>query len=175
MEYLNNSNQQPLPDHVNKFVLPDTASSAVTGLFEDLLNSGVSLQVRVTGRSMTPFIRNGEIVTINKVRPLSLQRGDLIFFRNSQGFPVLHRLIRKKYIDDTLMFQTKGDALLSFDEPVMSHHVLGKVGRIEKMNSCRKLRYTLNMESPCWRTMNHLIAIFHLLKSTLHEYVRQGY
>ena len=36
--------------------------------FEDILDKGLTLCVKVTGRSMSPFLQGGEILTIKKVR-----------------------------------------------------------------------------------------------------------
>jgi signal peptidase I len=136
-------------------------------LFEDILENGLSLRVRVTGLSMTPFLRGGEILTIKKEPHHVLRKGDLIFFKSSQGIPLLHRIIQKRESpDEKITFRTKGDGLIAFDEPVEYHRVLGKVSRIEKTNSVPGSKY-INMESPRWRTINSIIARISLLKSYL--------
>jgi len=135
----------------------------VTGLFEDILKSGSDLRVRVTGRSMSPFLQGGEVLTIRKVPLASLRRGDLIFFKDSRGYPVLHRLIRKKHSNSKFIFQTKGDALVGFDEPVLHEDVLGKAFKIEKNSAgCAK---EINLESLLWKKINHLAAMSSLIKS----------
>src|SRR4030043_1915029 len=104
----------------------------VLHLFEEILNSDSNLRVKVTGRSMSPFLRGEEILTIKKVPYTSLKIGDLIFFKNGQGYPVLHRIIKKKQVQDgVITFQTKGDALIAFDEPIKNNKILGKVCKIE--------------------------------------------
>jgi signal peptidase I len=144
---------------------PTPLPPAATALFRDILNTGSGLRVKVTGKSMSPFLRDGDVVTIQKVPHASLGRGDVIFFRNGQGFPVLHRLIKKRRASNgVITFQTKGDALVSFDEPVAGHKVLGKVIKIEKKNSAGRI---INMESLHWRTVNYLIALILLAKSTI--------
>ncbi len=136
-------------------------------LFEDILENGLSLRVKVTGLSMTPFLRGGEILTIKKEPPHVLRKGDLIFFKSSQGVPLLHRIIQKRMTpDEKITFRTKGDGLIAFDEPVEYHRVLGKVSRIEKTNSVPGSKY-INMESPRWRTINSIIARISLFKSYL--------
>jgi len=39
----------------------------VLGLFEEVLNNGTDLRVGVTGRSMMPFLRGGEVLTIRRM------------------------------------------------------------------------------------------------------------
>jgi signal peptidase I len=114
---------------------------------------------------MTPFLKGGEILTIKKEPHDALRKGDLIFFKSSQGVPLLHRIIQKRMTpDEKITFRTKGDGLIAFDEPVEYHRVLGKVSRIEKTNSVPGSKY-INMESRQWRTINSIIARINLLKS----------
>jgi signal peptidase I len=137
-------------------------------LFEDILEKGLSLRVRVTGRSMAPFLRGGEILTIKKEPQNALRKGDLIFFKNGQGTPLLHRIVKKrKSFNEKITFRTKGDAFMAFDEPVKYHRVLGKVIRIEKTSSETGSK-EINMESLKWRMINAVIAWMSLFKSYFH-------
>jgi signal peptidase I len=135
-------------------------------LFEDILNRGLILCVRVTGRSMASFLAGGEILTIRKVPASSLQIGDLIFYKNREGFPLLHRIVRKQREKDMFIFQTKGDALITMDQPVTEQNILGKVYRIEKSLAAGKTKY-INMESPFRRSINYLSAVISLGKSKI--------
>jgi hypothetical protein len=93
-----------------------------------------------------------------------LHRGDLIFFRNNQGFPVLHRLIRKRHLSHTITtVQTKGDALIAPDEPVPCQRIVGRVWKIE-----RNGRRSIDMESMRWRTINYLVAVTATTQSHLY-------
>jgi len=136
-------------------------------LFEDMLNSGLSIRVKATGRSMVPFLTGGEILTIKKVPSASLEKGDLLFFKDTHGYPVLHRIIRKKCIDNEFVFQTKGDALSDFDEPVSDQSILGKACKIER--SRMKYFGQINLESFFWRKVGYLTAIAELIRSKAHS------
>jgi signal peptidase I len=142
--------------HVKEF------KPSLTGLFEDVLSNGSSLRIRVTGKSMAPFIRDGEIVTIRKTPGSSFRRGDLIFFKNDKGLPVLHRMIKRDKSADKIL--TKGDALTYFDRPVRDNDVMGKVSIIEKKNSFAGLKY-LHMDSSLWISVNYFIASLFLVRS----------
>ncbi len=145
-------------------------SAIETGnLFEEILHSGAALRVKVTGTSMTPFIRSGEIVTIRKISPPSLQKGEVVFFRDRQGFPVIHRLIRKSGREKHVVFQTKGDALFLCDQSVSVEHILGKVCKIEKKKILRRTGHTINMESTFWKAANYLLASYYQAKSALYS------
>lgn len=139
------------------------SSTDTVKLLEDILSSGSSLRIKVTGGSMYPFLKGGEILTIRKVPIASLRRGDLIFFKDSHGYPVLHRLIRKTRSDSKFVFRTKGDALVGFDEPVSHEDVLGKALKVEKSSAgCAK---EINLESPLWKKINYLAAMSGLIRS----------
>jgi signal peptidase I len=142
--------------------------SELLRLFEDILNSGASLRVQVTGRSMTPYLRGGEVLTIRKWPCRSLGRGDLVLCRNRYDRPVLHRIIRTKIASDgTIGVVTKGDALRSFDEEIDGDKVLGKVCLIERTGPGGEIRF-IDMHSTYRRGVNLLIATLGLYKMRLH-------
>ena len=131
-------------------------------LFEDLLNRGVLLRVRATGRSMIPLLHGGEILTIRKVPASSLRKGDLVFFKNRGGHPVIHRIVRKQKYNNTFTFQTRGHALIVLDEPVPEGEILGRVCRLERGSG------HTNFESIYWRVANYALATVNLFESRLH-------
>ena len=105
-----------------------------TPLFAEILNKGADLRFKVTGRSMGPFIKSGETVILRKTPVKSLQCGDIIYYINSIGTPVLHRITDKKIsLKGEFSFITKGDALLQKDLPVSQKKILAKALYIEKV------------------------------------------
>ena len=140
---------------------------SVTGLFEDVLNKGPSLRVKVTGMSMRPFLRGGEIVTIRKVPHFSLKTGDLILFKDSRDFPVIHRIIKKKKSSgNKKTFQTKGDAVILSDEPVTYSQILGKVCKIEK-KGLKAQPADINLEAIQWRIISSFIVLIQRIRSAI--------
>ena len=138
------------------------------GLFKDCLNRGLDLRVRVTGKSMSPFLRGGEVLTIKRVPARSLREGDLILFLSGDGSPVLHRVITSGNIgDNSRTFHTKGDALYGFDEPVHEEAVLGKVVRVEIEHAGAGSHKSITMDSFFWKTRNCLIAKATLIRIKL--------
>jgi signal peptidase I len=134
------------------------------GLFEEILRQGCALRVQVTGRSMTPFLRSGEIVIVRPVPAATVQIGDIIFFRDRRGQLLLHRLIKKKRLPGGLHFQTKGDAVRGLDEPIAEDRLLGKACRIETSWPGRGSPSSINLESVTWKWTNALIAGMSLCK-----------
>lgn len=150
------------------FILePEISVPMELKLFEDILNSGLSLRVKATGRSMSPFLRGGEILTIQKVPSCSLRTGDLIFFKTHDGLPLIHRIVGKRLNSNILIFRTKGDALLCMDEPVSEHNIIGKVCVIEKKITGDRIRF-INMRSGLWKTVNYTLAVISLGKSKIY-------
>src|SRR4030042_4909469 len=144
-------------------------------IFEDILNDGLNLRVKVTGRSMAPFLKGGEILTIKKVPCHLLHRGDLIFFKNRYNSHTIHRIIKKRLAKNGMtIFQTKGDALIAFDAPVHETEVIGKVCRIDKIASNDKSKI-INMESDILKKWNYLIAFTGLVKSKVYSGIFRFY
>jgi signal peptidase I len=133
-------------------------------LFTDILNKGLTLRVQATGKSMIPFLSGGEILTIRKVPVNNLSTGDLIFFRTRYCSLLLHRIVSKGFHGNTNMFRTKGDALVTIDDPVTEDAILGKVCTVEKNTASEKTQF-IDMELPYWRAVNYLHALTGLVKS----------
>jgi signal peptidase I len=139
----------------------------LTGLFEDILKNGSQLRVRVTGRSMSPFLKGGEVLTVSQVPCHALHRGDIILFRNQHEHPVLHRIIRKEDAsgNNSIFFLTKGDAVSTFDDPVNHDRILGKVITVEKVSAAGDAE-VIHMDSLFLRVLSSAQAILSLLKTT---------
>ncbi len=154
---------------------PKLLASETASLFEDILNKELHLRVKATGKSMAPFLHGGEILTIRKVPGSSLHIGDLIFFKNRDGFPLLHRIVKKGLNNNLLIFQTKGDALFSIDSPVSEKEILGKVCRVEKIVSKKRTKH-IDMESGFRIIINYLFAVMSLGKSKIYFFfARSGF
>ncbi len=138
-------------------------------LFEEILNKGSDIRVRVTGRSMAPFLTSGDIVTIRKVESRTLIKGDIVFFKTNEGVSKLHRLVKIIHMDDDICFWAKGDALKMYDEPFYPNQVMGKVIKVEKK---KLIAMTFNMESYISTIINYGIALVQVLKSRLKTFAK---
>ncbi len=145
----------------------DVSDNAVHVLLEDLLKKGVDLRVRVTGRSMAPFLNSGDLVVMRKVPFRTLGTGDLIFFKTNQDRCYIHRIIQKTARGNQWLFQTKGDAKRSMDETIPGKNILGKVLAVEKVNPFAQSHSVLDLESPLWRSVSFLIAKTHFFNTRI--------
>lgn len=100
-----------------------------------LLNSG-SLGIRtylVSGISMEPHLRAGDVVIVERSSPEDIHLGDVILFHQSTK-QVVHRVIEISHTKGTLEFVTQGDANNRPDDPVAARDVAGKaIVRIPKI------------------------------------------
>lgn len=109
----------------------------VAALAGDLLGRGTSVRIRVTGSSMSPFIRSGDVVTLVPPPSRGVRLGDVIAFSPQPGRMVVHRVVA----GTARAPLTRGDAALAIDEPGT---VLGAVVQVERAG--RALRLGLGRE-----------------------------
>lgn len=100
----------------------------VIALADVLLCRGYNVRLRVTGRSMSPWLEDGAVVTLRRVCAAELAPGDIVLFSTHAGYPVLHRFIhRERSADGTPWLILKGDARAAPDERITSDRILAKV------------------------------------------------
>lgn len=105
------------------------SGAALHHLMKSVLEKGVPFRFKAKGFSMTPFIRNGDVVTVFPVRGRTLKNGDVVAFINPATAKLnVHRIIQvweKSY-------SIKGDNAFVPDGLIPGHSVLGVVGKIER-------------------------------------------
>lgn len=65
--------------------------------------------ITVSGDSMLPTLKNGDIVKILSSSNMSLDVGDIVYSSVYADHGVIHRIHNIFKVGDKLMFQTKGD------------------------------------------------------------------
>ena len=109
-------------------------------LSQELLNRGKSVRFRAHGRSMHPFIKDGDILIVEPLNGTLAKTGDIIFYRRPSAEIIAHRLIKIETRNDKSVLITKGDSLKHYDTPIPAGQVLGRVVRVEG----RKRQLSLN-------------------------------
>ncbi len=144
-------------------------------------DSSKALKMRVVhGKSMYPFLQPASVLVYKKVPEHHLHIGDLIVFGDIQNPPyssshIVHRLVKKiKTIEGKILYQAKGDANHSYDEPIAYEDVIGKVYLIEAQD---KLGAKQLLELDNWRTtmVNYLLAKTSCYKSMAYRILRYFY
>lgn len=142
-------------------------TSEIICLYEDILNIGLNIRIQVTGNSMKPFIKDGDILYIKKVNLQDLSIGDLIFFKDLYGQLIIHRIVKKfKDSSGKVKLQTKGDSLISYDDVIDSYSVMGKVYMVERRLNNFENAY-MNLESFIWKSINYLIVFWGRFRAIL--------
>lgn len=90
---------------------------------------GASFRFQASGYSMTPAIRNGDIITVSPLANLSLKRGDVVAFRHPERPQMLvHRVLKKR----NNSFRIRGDNTSEADGWIPLENILGMITRVER-------------------------------------------
>jgi len=130
------------------------APEAIRQLFIDLLREGYIVRSWAVGGSMTPCIKQGDLLV---VKPISLEEagiGAIVAYRKDENHSVLttHRVVQKGKERGRRYIITKGDRNLYRDFPLSPQDVLGKVVGIERNGQ------VISLESPFYRIRGYLMA-----------------
>ena len=102
-------------------------SSRPEPLVFDLLNSGMSVEIPVTGDSMSPCIRSSDTLILAPIGG-RIRRGDVVAFPRPDGRMVIHRVValaREK-------IQTRGDAVSHADAWIDRKSLIGRVLGVDR-------------------------------------------
>ncbi|HVA71988.1 MAG TPA: S24/S26 family peptidase [Candidatus Limnocylindrales bacterium] len=94
-----------------------------------ILESRGRVFLKVSGKSMMPWIRPGDVVFVRRAAIEEMVRGDIAVFERA-GCLCMHRVIFLRAFKDAgksgAALVTKGDAVADADEPVFPQDVRGK-------------------------------------------------
>ena len=95
-------------------------------LFEEfirpMLQQGLSVRFQALGCSMSPAIRDGEMVEVRPVKLTELRKDDIVLAKSSSGLR-LHRIVVLDVARD--LFLTRGDCGQEDDPPLAGAQILG--------------------------------------------------
>jgi hypothetical protein len=98
-------------------------------LMKDVLDKGVPFRFRAAGYSMSPFIKDGDVLTVDPISFRLPKRGDVVVFKKSAtGEIVVHRVLKK--MDEAYL--VKGDNLLDEDGRVYKKDIFGTVKAVDR-------------------------------------------
>jgi hypothetical protein len=111
--------------------LPLSAES-LTELMRAVLDAGKDFRFRAKGFSMSPFIRDGDVLTVKPLRGAAPRKGDVVaFLHPGTGTVAVHRVVRV----DSGLFYLKGDNAPDGDGGLSPESLLGRVIRVERAGS----------------------------------------
>lgn len=125
-------------------------------------NQKVSLYSTM-GASMFPFICWNEYIVVKDVLPQKIEIGDIVLFSSNNNSKVAHRVVKKGFVNGSLIFQTKGDRNNFLDEPIETNRIIGKVIVLRRKNKVfglpSKGRELIGYKMSCFS-----ISIWHIFK-----------
>ena len=114
------------------FQFPDDVHALKCELAADVLRSGGTLRLRVTGWSMLPAVWPGDTLLVESADPGTTRKGDIVLFGLERRLFV-HRVVKK--LGD-VKFVTRGDAMSVPDPVIDQHELLGRVSSIQRNGRC---------------------------------------
>ena len=95
-------------------------------LRKEAIKKGHSVQTLASGYSMFPFLRKGDILTIEPVPMETIKRGDVVVFESEEKW-IAHRVIKIRSNARGLEFLLRGDTNLRLDPVVNSENYVGAI------------------------------------------------
>jgi hypothetical protein len=141
-------------------------AGALKELLQAVLQRKRSFRFRARGRSMAPFIRDGDIVTVAPIAEAPLRLGDVVaFLTPEEDRLTLHRLVARQ--GEAWMLQ--GDNLQFPDGLVPQQSILGRVTGIARRG--RSIHWGLGPERgllALLSRLNLLLPLRRLMRPALH-------
>ena len=98
-------------------------------LLRDILGKDAECRFQAKGHSMSPFIKDGDVVTISPLSGSSPRLGDVVAFNHPEaGKLVIHRIVREK--GD--FYLVRGENAFEADGYIEKRDILGFVTRVER-------------------------------------------
>ena len=103
---------------------------AFTQLVQEALRGGTAIKFLARGFSMSPFIRNGDIITISPLTNKSITRGDIVAF----VCPITEKLVVHRVVECNGRGEVciAGDNLPKLDTTISEKRILGRVTNVER-------------------------------------------
>ena len=105
------------------------SGAALLELLQAVLDKGAPFRFQAKGFSMTPFVRDRDVITVSPLPGTSPGLGDVVaFIKPETGKLAVHRVVGKR--GDSYLI--KGDNSPEGDGLVPKANVLGRVSRVER-------------------------------------------
>jgi signal peptidase len=107
-------------------------------LRKEIIGQGRSVQIIASGYSMFPFLRKGDLLTVEPVSMDKIKRGDVVVFESEEKW-IAHRVIRIMSHINEIQFLLRGDTNLHFDEEVNHKNYIGRIKYFERKNKSKNI------------------------------------
>jgi signal peptidase I len=111
----------------------DLTSEQFLEIGREILQKNGTLTFRARGKSMRPFIRDGDFLMVESCPIVSFRVGDVILFNPGKDHLLVHRIIKiKRSSTEEIELLVQGDALRYPDGWIRTGQVLGRVAWLER-------------------------------------------
>ncbi|MBU0486939.1 MAG: hypothetical protein KKA07_05780 [Bacteroidetes bacterium] len=126
-----------------------TETTHIQDITAELLRMKKLLRVPLGGRSMYPFMRQGDIAIVIPFEAEKIKKGDVVVFQRN-GKLLAHRMLGER----DGYYRIKGDALWKADPPIPAQDVIGQIISFERNGKVR------DFTTKCNSRKNHFRGIF---------------
>lgn len=111
--------------------LPEALNSLTCDLVGEVVQTFGHARLRVTGTSMVPAVRPGDLLSIERATLNEISQGEIVLFAREDRL-FAHRVVEKANGPHELHLITCGDRLLQNDPPVSATELFGRVTSIQR-------------------------------------------
>ena len=128
-------------------------SSVFAELSAEILRGGKELRFQARGTSMSPLVRDGDVLLVQPADPNAVRVGDVVLCHIEEGRVVVHRVIREQVSQEGHWFTVQGDAAAQPDGLLPGGQVYGRVTAIKRGAG------NIDLERPVMKMLGGLAAL----------------
>lgn len=103
-------------------------TTELVSALKELVEAGHEVSLTISGRSMTPFLAHERDRIFFSTPNPPLRRGDMVFFRRTNGQYVMHRICKVRPEGCYLV----GDGQTEVEGPILPGQIFARVNRVER-------------------------------------------
>lgn len=103
-----------------------------SGLAAEVIQGGSTFRFRATGGSMSPFIKDGDVLEVRPIEATTIRRADVVLYRRSDRRLIAHRVVGSSGRNCPPALLLQGDVSLRGKEVVTPASVLGRVVSVQR-------------------------------------------
>ena len=131
-----------------------------TDLSSEILKGGNSIRFKARGSSMLPWIKDGDMLTIQPLTMDQIRPGHVVLYPSVRERLIVHRVLRVQSSGSQKILVTRGDASPKSEERIESEKILGRVTRIHRGSKVIQLDRNL-----WWRLVDKFPLFLHFTYS----------
>ncbi len=81
---------------------------------------------------MSPFLKDGDLLTLHVVSPAEVRVGDIVLYQTDSGLPLVHRVLARRTLAGLIVFSIRGDAARGLCDIVDASRVMARVETVER-------------------------------------------